>query len=179
MANINNVVRLAGYHVAAQAETDMGRVLVLHNNSSHYLLATQDAEQADEADGTVRIERSWPYGASAAATYLVALQAMAVRAAALTADGDGDPEACPDATRWLKATETTQVCFAAFTLQADGRVAVLAVIGAAGLVDRTVPGDQADAEYRRLLAAGWLAMTPQQVAAAGITLPILKSIAYN
>jgi hypothetical protein len=90
--NVNNVVSLALYHVAAQAETDMGRVLVLHNHSSHYLLAHDDAELAE--GGLVRIERSWPCGAG---VYAMALQAMAVRAAELSDDHIDDPSAADEA----------------------------------------------------------------------------------
>lgn len=77
MTDIQNgdMFDIAGYDVVARAQCDLGDVLVLTNNSTHYLVA----ETADDGDLVrARLVDAFEYGAgSCHAAYRQALELMA------------------------------------------------------------------------------------------------------
>jgi hypothetical protein len=106
MTTERRTIDITGYDIVATANCDHGAVLVLNNNSSHYLVAESDAAgEGFAADGMHTVQRhpratlvaSFAYGPrDSRAAYLLALADMVARAAEHTSDGDAfDPEACP------------------------------------------------------------------------------------
>jgi hypothetical protein len=98
--NIGDLFNITGYDIVATAACDHGQVLVLNNNSSHYLVAESDCAGEDlAADGMHTVQRhpqarlvgSWQYGGPGADDaqwcYRRALQQMTEAALANISDG--------------------------------------------------------------------------------------------
>lgn len=77
------IIDLTGYETVARARTDFGEVLVVNNNSTHYILATQEA--AAEGSARATAWASFPYSPehagmdNAHTAYRNALMAMVVK----------------------------------------------------------------------------------------------------
>lgn len=86
----NNFISIVGYDVIASAVCDFGAVLILNNNSTHYMVVETEVGGQDGPDHfgrlitqfnpTARVVATFPYGApqvNAFTAYRQALAAMA------------------------------------------------------------------------------------------------------
>ena len=103
----NSMIDLRGYDVVASALCDLGAVLVLNNNSTHFLVVETESggESVEPELGGVRhtvfynsrgrVVASFAYGGrvSARSAFSDAARRMVERAVECTTDED--PEACP------------------------------------------------------------------------------------
>jgi hypothetical protein len=76
---------IKGYDVMATAAVDDGTVLVVSNNSSHFLVVWQGEEHVTDQG---MLMASYPYGAYTKRAYLAALSTMADRAVRMSSSLD-------------------------------------------------------------------------------------------
>lgn len=82
---LGTMVALSGYTEVAHADCDHGRVVLMHNNSSHYLIA----EVEDPDSGRGMVVKVFPYsGVDLVDAYQSALEEMVRRAVAHTESFD-------------------------------------------------------------------------------------------
>ncbi len=85
---------------------------------------------------------------------------------------------------WLVATENPACLAWARFASAPGPagtddVEVLALTGAASYIERRMPRDEARAEYRALVAAGWLPRSAEQARASGMSAAVLRALVHD
>jgi hypothetical protein len=91
--NIGDAFNIVGYDILATAQCDFGHLLVLSNNSSHFLVAKTETVNGSELDAqghyravlgpSARLVAAFPYGArggEAASAYAGALSEMVLMA---------------------------------------------------------------------------------------------------